>query len=536
MTARPAMARMLAAAALTAVLVAGCQDVSGINGPTARSIAPIAPQTLALMQSKGMQQSDPILIRAYKKEAEMEVWKKGGDGRYALFKTYPICRWSGQLGPKVREGDRQTPEGFYTITPGLMNPNSSYYLSFDTGFPNAFDRANGRSGRYLMVHGTCSSAGCFAMTDASIAEIYAIAREAFAGGQRSFQFQSYPFRMTAKNMAKFRNDPNAPFWQNLKEGSDYFEALKEEPKVGVCGTRYVFGGSDVAAGACKPRVDPEVAEKRDRDAHEVAELVSKGTPAVRIAYQDGGQNAVFRPQNNPSAFASLGGTETVLPYDAKEYGRHNLGDVSRPETLAAAPEEIEIDTKGRPVMLAAAPSPTTTASTTPKAEPKSAGRGRGATPPAATLMAAQPDPSADAKAADRTTRIAIADADGESGSYQQVLGQIFARKTAAPVTPATDATVVEPVKVAAAVEPAAKASRSTLSHGKPGEGVKSQAAKGEPGKANAPKAEAHKAATAKADSAKVVGKPGAPKVEGLNPTPIKPATAKHALAKIDGKP
>ena len=151
-------------------------------------------------------------------------------------------------------------------------------------------------------------------------------------------------------------------------------------------------------------------------------------------------------------------------------------------------------------------------------------------------MAAQPDPSADAKAADRTTRIAIADADGESGSYQQVLGQIFARKTAAPVTPATDATVVEPVKVAAAVEPAAKASRSTLSHGKPGEGVKSQAAKGEPGKANAPKAEAHKAATAKADPAKVVGKPGAPKVEGLNPTPIKPATAKHALAKIDGKP
>ncbi len=348
-TSRPAPLRMLAAAALTAFTLAACQDVSVIGGPSARSIAPIAPQTLALMQTKGMQQSDPILIRAYKKEAEMEVWKKGNDGRYALLKTYPICRWSGQLGPKVKEGDRQTPEGFYTITPGLMNPNSSYFLSFDTGFPNAFDRANGRSGRFVMVHGTCSSAGCFAMTDASIAEIYALAREAFAGGQRSFQFQSYPFRMTAKNLAKFRNDPNAAFWQNLKEGSDYFEALGEEPKVGLCGKRYVFGGSDAAAGSCKPKVDPQVAEKREKDAREVADLVAKGTPAVHITYLDGGQNAVFRPQNNPTAFASLGGTETVLPYDAKEYGRHNLGDVSRPETLASAPRKSKSIRRANPL-------------------------------------------------------------------------------------------------------------------------------------------------------------------------------------------
>ena len=353
MTARLATARMLAAASLLALSLAACQDGSGINGPSARSIAPIAPQTVALMQTKGMQQSDPILIRAYKKEAEMEVWKRGGDGRYALLKTYPICRWSGQLGPKTREGDRQAPEGFYTITPGLMNPNSSYYLSFDTGFPNAVDRANGRTGKYLMVHGTCSSAGCFAMTDATIAEIYAMAREAFIGGQRSFQFQSYPFRMTAENMAKFRNDPNIGFWQNLKEGSDYFEALREEPKIGQCGTQYVFGGADAAAGSCKPKVDPLVAEKSERDARTVAELVAKGTPAVRVVYQDGGQNPVFRPQN-PSAFASLGGTETALPYDAKEYGRHNLGDVSRPETLAAGPQEIEVGPKGQSTMMAAA--------------------------------------------------------------------------------------------------------------------------------------------------------------------------------------
>ena len=99
------------------------------------------------------------------------------DGQYALLKTYPICRWSGDLGPKKKEGDRQAPEGFYTITPGQMNPNSNYYLAFNTGYPNAYDRAWGRTGSELMVHGDCSSRGCYAMTDEQIQEIYALARD-----------------------------------------------------------------------------------------------------------------------------------------------------------------------------------------------------------------------------------------------------------------------------------------------------------------------------------------------------------------------
>ena len=197
--------------------LAACQPETSTSG---RSLAPIPPATMALMSSKSMSKADPILVRAYKKEAEMEVWKRGSDGRYALLKTYPICRWSGQLGPKVKEGDRQAPEGFYTVTPAQMNPNSAYYLSFDTGYPNAFDRQMGRTGSALMVHGTCSSRGCFAMTDEAIAEIYAIAREAFAGGQRGFQFQSYPFRMTAENLAKHRHDQHMAFWKNLKQGND----------------------------------------------------------------------------------------------------------------------------------------------------------------------------------------------------------------------------------------------------------------------------------------------------------------------------
>src|SRR3712207_2663857 len=137
--------RFVLAASLTLALTA-CQD--GLDR-SSRHLAPIPPATLALMSSKGMSQHDPIVIRSYKKESEVEVWKRGGDGRFALLKTFPICRWSGQLGPKIREGDRQAPEGFYAITPAQMNPNSSFHLSFDTGYPNAFDRAHGRTGSHL---------------------------------------------------------------------------------------------------------------------------------------------------------------------------------------------------------------------------------------------------------------------------------------------------------------------------------------------------------------------------------------------------
>ena len=151
------------------------------------------------------ERADPI--RAFKKEAELEIWKLKADGRYAYLKTFPMCRWSGQLGPKVREGDRQVPEGFYAITPGSMNPNSAYYLSFNVGYPNAYDRAWGHTGGAIMVHGICSSAGCFSMTDKQIEEIYAITREAFAGGQRAVQMESFPFRMTAENLAKYRLGP-----------------------------------------------------------------------------------------------------------------------------------------------------------------------------------------------------------------------------------------------------------------------------------------------------------------------------------------
>ncbi len=192
------------------------------------------------IQKIGSTEGAPLYIRIFKEEAVLEAWKQTKDGTYALLKSYPICAYSGKIGPKKKEGDRQAPEGFYTITPGQMNPHSSYYLSFNIGYPNKFDRSYGRTGKHLMVHGSCSSRGCYAMEDDQIAEIYALGRESFEGGQRSFAVHAFPFRMTPENMARVRNSDNFAFWQNLKNGYDHFQITHVPPKVEVCNRTYVF--------------------------------------------------------------------------------------------------------------------------------------------------------------------------------------------------------------------------------------------------------------------------------------------------------
>jgi murein L,D-transpeptidase YafK len=255
-----------------------------------------------------MSKESPILIRAFKEESELEVWKQDNNGQYALLKTYPICRWSGELGPKIKQGDRQAPEGFYNVTPAQMNPNSQYYLSFNLGYPNAFDRSHGRTGSHLMVHGDCSSAGCYSMTDAQMAEIFALGRESFFGGQRSFQVQAYPFRMTPTNMARHRNSPHFAFWKMLKEGNDHFEVTRAEPKVDVCGKRYVFNATASSpfqpAGPCpamevQEEIAQAVAAKRQRDDQRFAEALAKVTPAPVKVGNDGGMHPVFVSTVNP---------------------------------------------------------------------------------------------------------------------------------------------------------------------------------------------------------------------------------------------
>lgn len=230
----------------------GCFNFLGLGGtedsvPAAERQLPASTQ--ALLAIKGMRQETPIFVRIFKEESEFEVWKFK-DGRFQHFKTYPICAWSGGLGPKVQQGDRQAPEGFYTVSRSQMNPHSLYHLAFNIGFPNTYDSANGHSGSALMVHGDCKSAGCYAMTDAYIEEIYILAREAFNGGQTKFHVQALPFRMTAANMQQHRDSPWYPFWLRLKEGYDAFEATGKPPIIKVCSKQYMvdvsFRGGDPA--------------------------------------------------------------------------------------------------------------------------------------------------------------------------------------------------------------------------------------------------------------------------------------------------
>jgi murein L,D-transpeptidase YafK len=290
-------------------LLAGCNSDGVSLASNAKANKPVPPKLVAEIQKKDMDLQSPILIRLFKQEAELEVWKQTRSGEFALLETYPICRWSGDLGPKIREGDRQAPEGFYSITPAQMNPQSAYYLSFNMGYPNAFDKALGRTGSQLMVHGDCSSRGCYAMTDEQISDIYALGRESFFGGQRAFQVQAYPFRMTPVNMARHRNNPNMPFWKMIKVGYDHFEVTHREPKVDFCEKKYVFDAVPLpgstqppvfnAASACPAyTVDAAVADavkaKERADDAKVAELVAKGTPVARMNTGiDGGMNKIF---------------------------------------------------------------------------------------------------------------------------------------------------------------------------------------------------------------------------------------------------
>ncbi|MGH6862382.1 MAG: L,D-transpeptidase family protein, partial [Phyllobacterium sp.] len=190
------------------LLLAGCQGSVNDLVPNGGANAPLPAKLVQSMKAKGMAPTSPIMVRIFKEENVLEVWKRKNNGRYDIVTSYQICKWSGKLGPKFIEGDRQAPEGYYSVRAAQMNPKSSYYLSFNTGYPNALDRALGRTGANLMVHGACSSSGCYSMTDAQVAQIYAFAREAFKGGQESIQLQAYPFRMTAANMARYRDDPN----------------------------------------------------------------------------------------------------------------------------------------------------------------------------------------------------------------------------------------------------------------------------------------------------------------------------------------
>jgi murein L,D-transpeptidase YafK len=432
---RAILRTLLASAAVAAAIaLAGCNpsDIP-TNG---RAQAPLSEKTLADLTAKNMDKDSPILVRLFKEESEFEVWKKTRDGEFALLKTYPICRWSGDLGPKKKEGDRQAPEGFYNITPGQMNPASSYYLAFNTGFPNAYDRSMGYTGSELMVHGDCSSRGCYAMTDEQIQEIYALGRESFFGGQRSFQLQAFPFRMTALNMAKHRNNSNFAFWKMIKEGYDHFEATRQEPKVAVCERRYVFDPAAPAnaskplsfnsAGKCPTyQLDPTVADAvldhRRQEQFKMAEYIAKDVAVVPSRHGiDGGMNPVFATKLASHGEFDNNGRTVIVAGNSQAPGY-----LPRPSNRPAGAPQITI-----PAQIAA---------TEPVEEPP--------------VLASVKMPQAAPKPKEGK-------APAEPTSIASLLGNVFSAKSAEP-PPAPAVNANEPVKLRGSKTEVAKARQAT---------------------------------------------------------------------------
>ncbi|MEN0000382.1 MAG: murein L,D-transpeptidase family protein [Pseudomonadota bacterium] len=352
----------LAGAVFAMALIAGCEtsSVLGVN----KAEAPLPRDALAFMRAEGMTAASPIMMRIFKEEAVLEVWKQSPTGRYELVKEYEICTYSGQKGPKFKEGDRQAPEGFYFVGKRHLNPRSSYHLSFNLGFPNRYDRSHGRTGSHLMVHGDCSSAGCYAMTDEYIEEIYAFAREALRGGQQSeFQVQAFPFRMTPENMALHRNDEHFGYWKMLKQGYDHFELTRQPPKVDVCDRRYVFNVAPTEDGMQFNAVSqcPELQMPRS-----LALAYSEMASEHALAFEDAVARLEGRRKNVEQALK-----QTIIPAETLAIIEASIlapppapEPLPEPEPTQIAPEPAVLPVQPAPVAVAPTVVDTTTIPTT----------------------------------------------------------------------------------------------------------------------------------------------------------------------------
>lgn len=205
--------------------------------------AATAPELETALAARGLTLGSPVFLRITKEPAELTAYVQGADGRYEAFRSWPVCSVSGGLGPKLREGDGQAPEGFYTVAPGQMNPASSYHLAFNLGYPNAFDRANGRTGSFLMVHGSCVSIGCFAMTDPVIEEVWTLMQAAFEAGQTAVPVHIFPFAMTEARLSSETGNVNADFWTSLAPAWTQFNETARVPRIRVSGGAYQVLGA-----------------------------------------------------------------------------------------------------------------------------------------------------------------------------------------------------------------------------------------------------------------------------------------------------
>ncbi|MDF7680078.1 peptidoglycan meso-diaminopimelic acid protein amidase [Enterobacteriaceae bacterium ESL0689] len=224
-----------------AILLLPCISFAGLLNNS-------SPNKLTNKEYKQKFIGSPVYLELFKEERMLNLYVKAGE-TYQLLDSYPICNYSGGLGPKKRQGDLKSPEGFYNVTRSQLKPDSQYYKAINIGFPNSYDRIHGYKGDYLMIHGACVSIGCYAMTDASIDEIFQFVTGALVFGQPSVQVSIYPFHMTNENMERHKYSRYADFWKQLKPGYDYFQQTHQPPSVAVMDGRYIVSqplSSDMA--------------------------------------------------------------------------------------------------------------------------------------------------------------------------------------------------------------------------------------------------------------------------------------------------
>lgn len=220
----------------------------------------------ARLAARGLIEGAPVMLRVFKAESELELWMMR-DGRYELFATYPICNWSGSLGPKIAEGDKQSPEGVYTLTRRQLHMVGRHPRSLNLGFPNTLDRSLNRTGSYILIHGGCGTAGCFSMTNPVMSEIFGLVRASLGRGQRVVHVHVFPFRMTEARLAAHSSSPWAPFWNDLKHVYDSFDRTRLAPRMSVCGGRYRVddavsardGAGLLPTASCEPPAEALVA-------------------------------------------------------------------------------------------------------------------------------------------------------------------------------------------------------------------------------------------------------------------------------------
>ncbi len=302
------------------------------------------------LAEKGLTEGSPILLRLFKAESELEVWMRKGS-TYVLTGTYPICHWTGTLGPKLREGDKQSPEGFYTVGRRQMRHLGRWRHAFNIGYPNLHDKRLDRTGSYILMHGGCSSTGCYAMTQPVQQVVYRLAAAALRARQENFQIHIFPFRMTDANMAAHAESPWMDFWRDLKVGYDAFEATRQPPRIGICGQRYVVASASPGARTDGPltRIEPGKPGAAGFDTSRcgipVAQPPDTSTTASAPA-DDGGltpAEASFTPSSGRTV-ARIERKEATAPLQPSRAERTDYGwreRVPRPPELPRARKPVE---------------------------------------------------------------------------------------------------------------------------------------------------------------------------------------------------